>query len=89
MLARSIAERQFGNGYDATSGLIRFPNPCGQLKPDLADIPVGRSDDPHVRFFLKHNPGYADGDELVCLAEVSLENTVCVGRRWLNRALTS
>jgi len=89
MLARSIAERQFGNGYDATSGLIRFPNPCGQLKPDLADIPVGRSDDPHVRFFLEHNPGYADGDEMVCLAEVSLENTAGVGHRWLNRALTS
>jgi hypothetical protein len=28
-----------------------------------------------VQFFLQQNPGYLNGDELVCLAEYSLDNT--------------
>ena len=50
-------------------------------------MPEGRQDDPHVHYFLERNPGYAEGDELVCLAEVSLANTHGIGHRWLKQAL--
>ena len=37
--------------------------------------------DPHVAFFLKRNPGHGDGDELVCLTELSDDNLTRAGRR--------
>lgn len=86
-LLREVAQQRFGDCYDAESGLIRFPRSQGQLTPELVVIPEGRRDDPHVRFFLERNPDYASGVELACLAEVALENTHGLGRRWLERAL--
>jgi hypothetical protein len=44
------------------------------LKPELAVIPERRRANPHVRFFLQKNPGFAAGHELVCLAEISPQN---------------
>ena len=44
-------------------------------------------DDPHVRFFLEHNPTYLQGTELVCLAPISLENTKSIGRRLIQQAV--
>jgi hypothetical protein len=88
-LLNEVASHRFGPAYDAATGLIRFPESQGQLTPELATIPEGRCDDPHVRYFLERNPDFALGVELACLAEVSLENTHGPGRRWLERALHS
>lgn len=82
-----LSKKKFGTAYDATTGIVRFPIPIGQLTPEFAEIPDARRDDPHVQFFLDRNPGYALGDELACLAEVSPENTHGLGRRWLERAM--
>lgn len=88
-LLNEVASHRFGPAYDAATGLIRFPESQGQLTPELATIPEGRCDDPHVRYFLERNPDFALGVELACLTEVSLENTHGPGRRWLERALHS
>lgn len=84
-----LGAEKFGTYYDAATGLIRFPQSRGQLTPELATIPLGRRDDPHVQHFLHCNPHFADGVELACLAEISLENTHGLGRRWLARAMDS
>jgi hypothetical protein len=39
--------------------------------------------DPHVAFFQKLNPGYAQGDELVCLARFHPDNLTPYIRRQL------
>jgi len=41
----------------------------------------------HVQFFLKRNPTYLQGTELVCLAPISLENTKSIGRRLIQQAI--
>lgn len=87
-LLNELAEHKFGEAYDSRTGLIRFPASRGQLTAELATNPASRRDDPHVAFFLERNPEYAEGVELACLAEVSLENTHGVGRRWLHQALS-
>jgi hypothetical protein len=85
-LLDQLAAEKFGTHYDAASGLIRFPASRGQLTAELAEIPAGRRDDVHVRHFLSLNPDFAQGVELACLAEISLENTRGLGRRWLSQA---
>jgi hypothetical protein len=73
-----LAQARFGRDYDG--GIVRFTHPQ-RLRGDLADIPDGRTADPHVSYFLSRNRGHRDGDELVCLTELSPENLTAAGRR--------
>lgn len=81
-LVDMLAARRFGAAYDAAAGVVRFPRPQ-RLRPGLVEVPDGRAADPHVHYFLRRNPGHADGDELVCLTELSDANLTAAGRRML------
>ena len=37
----------------------------------------------NIQFFLRKNPNYQKGDELVCLAEISFDNLTNLGKRVL------
>ena len=87
-LLHDLANLRFGSAYDPATGLIRFPESKGQLTAGLATIPPARLTDPNVQFFLNRNPSFAEGTELACLTEITLENTHGPGRRWLARAIT-
>ena len=56
-------------------GVVHVEKPRECLRPDLAVPSPARLKSRHVQFFLQQNPGYLNGDELVCLAEYSLDNT--------------
>ena len=69
-------------------GMIRVAKPRECLRPELAVPSPAKLRNAHVRFFVEQNPGYLRGDELVCLAEYSLENTRRTARKALEeRAL--
>jgi len=80
-LMNLLATMKFGEHYDPWSGLVRFPVSRGQLRGDWAGVPAPALRKPEVRFFLDRNPGYAAGQELVCLAELTASNLRSVGRR--------
>jgi len=80
VLLRSLAKAQFGKRFDPSAGIVRLDRPQ-VLAPELLDVPQGRTQDPHVAFFLERNPGYVRGDELVCLARVADDNLTPAGRR--------
>jgi hypothetical protein len=86
LLARVAAQR-FGNEFHPDTGIVRFKNPQ-RLRHDLKEIPPGRESDPHIAFFLSRNPGHINGDELVCLTELSQENLTAAGKR-MQRAVAS
>ena len=79
-LRDELAGMRFGAAYDRAGGLVRFARPQ-RLRGRLADVPQGRERDAHVAFFLKANPGHANGDELVCLTELGDHNLTAAGRR--------
>ena len=79
-LADALARERFGDRYDAAAGIVRFNRPQ-VLVPELVDVPAGRTDDPHVDFFLARNPGYVRGDELVCVTNIGAHNLTPAGRR--------
>ena len=41
-----------------------------RLRTGIAEVTPERLKDPHVAFFVARNPGYAQGDELVCLTHI-------------------
>lgn len=69
-----LALARYPQHYDLGRGLIVFPESHGNLKGDLAEISEHRLRNPHIRYFLERNPGYAEGHELACLAEISATN---------------
>ncbi len=75
-----LARERFGPLFDAASGVVRFPEPQ-VLREGFGAIPQGRLADPHVAFFLEQNPGWVQGDELVCLTELTEANLTPAGRR--------
>jgi hypothetical protein len=82
-LVDQLAADRFGSQYSSGEGIVRFERPQ-RLRGELARVPSGRVADPHVAFFTRHNPGAAQGDELVCLTELKPENLTCAGRRMVN-----
>jgi hypothetical protein len=82
-LLHHLASQRFGAQFDPAQGIVRFRQPQ-KLRPELAEVPKGRLADPHVACFLACNPGFADGDELACLTELSAGNLTAAGRRMLS-----
>jgi hypothetical protein len=78
-----LARIQYGADFNPATGLVRFPHPQ-MLAGSLAALPAARLDDPHVAFFLARNPGFAAGDELVCLTEICESNLTAAGRRMVD-----
>ncbi len=79
-LLNQLAKERFGGQFDSEKGIVRFIKPQ-RLRSGLNTVPDGRAGDPHVAFFLKRNPGYVFGDELVCMTELTDENLTPAGRR--------
>lgn len=73
-LLSALAREKFGDNFDSNSGVIRFQTPQGRLVDELADVPVKHRKLDSVAHFLNLNPGYRDGDELVCLCRLGLDN---------------
>lgn len=85
LLLTDLATARFGKRFDAAAGVVRFENPQ-RLREHLSAVPAGKTEDPHVQFFLERNPGHAQGDELVCLAELSDANLTAAGQRMVRSA---
>lgn len=80
-LANQLASAMFQDAYDPAKGVIHFPDRRGALSHQWVD-PSGReSMREDVRFFLERNPNFRDGDELVCVCELSPENLKPIARR--------
>lgn len=87
-LMHFLCRRQFGEWYDAGAGIVRFPSPQ-KLRSHLEGIPPERLRNLHVKYFAKRNPKAGQGDELVCLTEISAENLTRAGKRmWFRQAAT-
>lgn len=76
-----LARRRFSDAYDTTRGVVSFPCSRGHLKPEWALVEETEAARPDVAFFLRSNPGYARGDELVCLTELASDNLRPLARR--------
>ena len=82
-----LARARFGAAYDAGRGVVSFPQSRGHLKPAWAKIEPDEADRPDVAFFLRSNPGFSRGDELLCLTELASGNLRPLARRVFDQGL--
>ncbi len=73
-IMETLAKDRFGQCYDTDTGVIRFPESRGYLRPEWAALDNNKKHKPEVAFFLQKNPGHGRGDELVCLTELDEHN---------------
>lgn len=76
-----LASARFGACYRPDLGIVRFEPVRGFLRAPWSAVREGLRARADVAFFLERNPGYARGDELVCIAELSESNLRSVARR--------
>jgi hypothetical protein len=82
-----LARDRFGSYYDEVAGVVRFPHPH-TLQGELQGIPEHRLQDEHIGFFDRINPRHHQGDNLVCLTEISADNLTKAGQRmWLANSM--
>ncbi|MCD4781980.1 MAG: hypothetical protein K8S27_15745 [Candidatus Omnitrophica bacterium] len=73
-LMHALGYRKYPRKY-TDSGIIKAPETGQYLRRELSgENSVQDRLDHHVRYFLNKNPGHVNGDELLCLAEFSLDN---------------
>lgn len=80
-ILNALATEKFGDDFDAATGIVRFASAHGRLRQDLAEVPGRHRRLAAVDYFLKRNPGYAAGDELVCLCELAADNLKPIAAR--------
>lgn len=71
-LMNDFYSQKFGENYNAGNGVIHFKGKACALKEHVADITPELLTDPKIAFFDKMNPGWAQGDELTCIAKMTL-----------------
>ncbi len=79
LLLDSLAAERYKDQYIPREGIVRFASP--QRLRVGGEVPSGRLADPHIAYFLKRNPRHSEGDELVCLTELTDDNLTMAGRR--------
>lgn len=65
----AYAERLYGSLYNKEKGVIEFEGVHDSVKRGVADIDSRMLENPKIAYFVKMNPGYKRGSELVCLGE--------------------
>ena len=74
---------KYPHAYDAAAGTIRAGAGAPRLRPESIDVAPAKLD-PATAFFLRANPRYLDGDELVCAGRVTPANFAAPLRRILS-----
>ncbi len=85
-LADELALERFGTDYSPQTGVVAFPNSRGHIKEGIASATSEELTKPATQFFFKRNPGYREGNELVCVCELDLANMKPLTARIFQRA---
>jgi hypothetical protein len=72
---------KYPNIYNARIGVIEYPQGKDKLKDGVADITSKQLKDKNIQFFLKSNPNYILGHDLVCLARLDTDNLKPTAKR--------
>jgi hypothetical protein len=80
-IMQQLARQRFDAAYDSERGIVSFAQSRGHLRSIWAAVEPEEAARPDVAFFLRSNPGYTHGDELVCLTELSCSNLRPLARR--------
>jgi hypothetical protein len=83
-LMNQLASEMYGPAWRPAHG-VAVRSGQKRMRPTTAPLVVGEDSDPNLQFFARANPGHAEGDMLICLCPLTLENWVALTRKALHR----
>lgn len=81
-----VSRLKYPEHYDPERGVIAVPEGC-VVTPEAGTVTDDDRRDPDIRFFLERNPGWVEGEELCCLAELRLPELLWSAVRYTASAL--
>lgn len=82
VLLDQVAKLKYADSYDPSRGVISFSQSQGQVKDEFEDLGPEDLKNPDIAFFVEQNPGFREGDELCCLAEIRLRDLAYIGLKY-------
>ncbi|MDP4180854.1 MAG: hypothetical protein Q8942_07155 [Bacillota bacterium] len=82
-IMHALGKAKFPDEYDEDKGVVCYKKGKDRLKEGIADITEQKLKDKHIEFFNKINPGYINGDDVVCLASLKADNLNKTAKRLL------
>ncbi|MDZ4667669.1 MAG: hypothetical protein SGJ00_07275 [bacterium] len=86
-LMEEMALQIYPNLYVKGTGILQFATEGGELKQELAQTTFERAGKKHIDWFVKKNPGFYQGDELICIAKIDPNNMKGFAKNFLVRNL--
>jgi hypothetical protein len=87
-LIGALGMRKYPKEFDPCTGVVAHGGVHDRLKSAL-DSTEKHVRNPHVDYFIRRNPHYWKGDELVCVAEITPDNMRSIAKRELEIGLQS
>ena len=79
----AFGAKKYPRSYNPEKGLIIFSGETQRVKPGSIEGEIPPRNDPQIDIFVKKNPNYLQGDELVYVAPITTENFTRVTLRML------
>ena len=87
-LIATLASDRFGDAWKSETGLLQFSTPQGRLRDGVVPITTEDLQDPDIAYFVRSNPGHANGDELCCLASFDMDLWMKYIRKTLSKKIS-
>ncbi len=84
-LMNQLAVQMYRDAWQPERGIVRHSG-HKRLRPEAAPLQEEFAADPDLAFYVRANPGHAEGDMLVCLCPLTLVNLATLGLRARARA---
>ena len=74
-IINKCANAMYGSNWNPEKKVITFDKSHGALKKNHTETTLKKvKSNVHIDFFLQRNPGFENGDELTCMAELKVDN---------------
>ncbi len=83
----AVSQKIYPKYWHPDLGILRFDRHLGQLSPQLAEATFQKANKPHIAFFLKRNPKFFEGEELVCLTELTPDNLKRLAKEYILKGM--
>lgn len=80
---QALAQAKFGSSYLASQGIVRTDRPL-RVRAERREMAQEGLADKHAAFFAERNPGYLQGDYLVCIGDLSFPNQTRLGHKFFS-----
>jgi len=74
---------KFGSSYEPVAGIAVNSGDRDYLREGVAELTETKLANKHIEFFREKNPGFTKGDELLCVAQMGINNFRPVVRRFM------